>query len=250
MKRYEVIDSYDQSCTVQKGTQVGCFSVAAFEQLQRKGAVIAGSVHGKGKQTLGTVSIDGVETDYQDLEYNRHLYKPAGYIRCDDDTYLVVLKRSWLMLLWLLLVLLLVCGSLFYFLNRESGPDLEPGLQQFQAAKGLPDDYGKTSFIIPAYNKINMQADTDQAAAALWNPEKNQVYFKFIIELRSDHSIIYESRLVPPGMAIRSITFDRRFAKGEYPITIRVKTYDVADYKQELNSGEVQTVLVALESKK
>lgn len=251
MKRYELIESYDQSCTVQKGIQIRCFSVEAFEHLQRKGAIIAGSVHGKGKHTLGTVSIDGMEMDYQGLEYNRHLYKPAGYIQCEDETYLVVLKRSWIkLLLLLLLLLLLVCGSLFYFLNRESGPDLEPGLQQFQAAKGLPDDYGKTSFIIPAYNKINMQADTDQAGAALWNPEKNQVYFKFVIELRSNHSVIYESRLVPPGMAIRSITFNRSFAKGEYPITIRVKTFDVTDYKQELNSGEVQTVLVALESKK
>lgn len=250
MKRYERIESYDQHCKIAKGVMLDCYSSKAFEELQQQGGILLGSVHGKGKQTLGTVSIDGMEMDYQDLEYNRHLYKPAGYIQCEDGTYLVVLKRSWIMLLWLLLLLLLVCGSLFYFLNRESGPDLEPGLQQFQAAKGLPDDYGKTSFIIPAYNKINMRADTDQAGAALWNPEKNQVYFKFIIELQSDHSIIYESRLVPPSMAIRSITFDRSFAKGEYPITIRVKTYDVADYRQELNSGEVQTVLVALESKK
>lgn len=48
MKRYELIESYDQSCTVQKGIQIRCFSVEAFEHLQRKGAIIVGSVHGKG----------------------------------------------------------------------------------------------------------------------------------------------------------------------------------------------------------
>lgn len=249
MKEYKCLEAYDSRCMV-ADIEIDCYSRQHFEQLQKEGAILAGSVQGHARHTLGSISVGEQAVYYQDLEYNRYLYKPAGYIQCEDATYLVVLKRSWRLLVWSLLLLVLICGSLLYFFNRDTGPDLEPGLQQFQAANGLPDDYGKTSFIIPAYNKINMQADTDQAVAALWNPEKNQVYFKFIIELQSDHSVIYESRLVPPGMAIKNITFSRSFAKGEYPITIRVKTYDVKDYKQELNSGEVQTVLVALQRKK
>ena len=95
MKRYELIESYDQSCTVQKGIQIRCFSVEAFEHLQRKGAIIVGSVHGKGKHTLGTVSIDGMEMDFQDLEYNRHLYKPAGLSLIHISSLRKVMRQRW-----------------------------------------------------------------------------------------------------------------------------------------------------------
>lgn len=245
VKQYRALEGYDSHCTI-AAIETDCYSRQRFEQLQMEGAILAGSMQGNGKHSIGTLSIWGQDVDYQDLEYNRHLYKPCGYIQCEDDTYLVVVKRNWYMLLWLLLVILLISGGLFYYLNRDSGPDLEPGLQKFQAVSGLPDDYGKTSFIIPAYNQIHMKAGESTAHTALWNPEKNQVYFKFSIELRESGAVIYESRLVPPAMAIQNVQFERSFAKGEYPITIRVRTYDAKDYKQELNSGEVQTELLAL----
>lgn len=251
MKQYVQEETYDSSCTItsRKGCAIRCFSRKKFEDIQKKGGILAGSVNGKAKDALGVIQIDEDEVAYANLEYNRNLYRAQGYILCDDNTYLVVLKRSWRKILLLLLFLLLLLLPIMYFVTRSSGPDLEPGLQKFKAAAGMPDGYGETSFIIPAYNPIQMEAGSDQAGAALWNPEKNQVYFKFTILLDSDNSTVYESKLVPPGMALRQIQFNRRFEKGEYPITIRVSTYDVKEYEQELNSGVVKTSLIALELK-
>ncbi len=248
MKQYLAREAYDSSCMLNGKQSIRCFSKKEFEKIQKSGGILAGSVNGQKKDYLGYVMYDEKQIPYPNLEYNRILYRPAGYICCSDETYLVILKRGKRLFMILLVILAILLAGGYYFL-QERGPDLEPGLQQFKAAAGLPDGYGKTSFIIPAYNQIQMKAGTDEAGVALWNPDRNQVYFKFTIRLERDESTIYESKLVPPGMALRIIRFDRTFSKGQYPISIQVRTFDIKNYKQELNSGEVKTELIALEIK-
>lgn len=249
MKQYRIREDYDILVKLEK-RELSCFSRKRFEELQKQGAVLAGAIHGGNRAELGQVVLDTETISYHDLDYSRMFWKPAGYLQCEDETYLVVLKRSLRPLLWLLLMVSLVALLIGFFVNINRGPDLEPGLEKFKAANGLPDGYGENSFIIPAYNQIYMPAGGEEASVALWNPEKNRVYFKFVILLDTDGSTIFESKLVPPGMALRKIHFTRSFEKGSYPITIRVRTYDVEEYEQELNNGEIKTSLIALDDKK
>lgn len=248
MKQYRIREDYDSRVELEK-KELGCFSRERFEELQKQGAVLAGAMNAKRKE-LGRMELDGESVGYHDLDYSRMFWKPAGYVQCEDDTYLIILKRSLRPLVWLLLIVSLLLVAVGFFLMQDRGPDLEPGLEKFKAASGLPDGYGENSFVIPVYNQIHMQAGGEEAPVALWNPEKNRVYFKFIILLDADGSTIFESKLVPPGMALRNIHFTRSFEKGSYPITIRVRTYDVEEYEQELNNGEIKTSLVALDYKK
>ena len=252
LKIYKLCDDYDNIQKLDKKQEVGCYSKKKFKRLYENGGyLLCGTIDGNAKEEIGYIQVQGEDIPYYSCQYNKRLYERVGYVQCEDDTFLVVLKNKIWKLLFFFLILLVLTILLILFLRPyfQKGPDLEPGLQQFKAAAGLPDGYGKTSFIIPAYNQIQMKAGTDEAGVALWNPDRNQVYFKFTIRLERDESTIYESKLVPPGMALRIIRFDRTFSKGQYPISIQVRTFDIKNYKQELNSGEVKTELIALEIK-
>lgn len=249
-KQYQCCNDYD---TVRKlsDVEIGCYSRREFEKRYENGGyLLAGAIGGK-EDAIGVLHHGEEEIAFHGCSYAKKRYEPSAYIRCEDDTYLVVLKdRVWKLLLWLLMVILLM-GIVFLFLRPylKQGPDLEPGTRDFKAGVNLPDDYGSTRTILPAFNPFYVVEGETQVKTVLWNPEKNQVYFQFQIVLDESGEVIYESRLVPPSQAIYELKLKRSFTRGAYPVTIRITTYDLKDYEQKLNGGEVQTKLNVVEEK-
>lgn len=244
-KSYRKCADYDSSCKLE-GTEVRCYSSKQFEKQHEKGGYLLSGVLGKGKgEPIGRFYVDNREYAYSGCRYRKFLYEPAGYIRCEDDTYLVLLKYRVRKFLLMLFLLALFLGLLFLVLQMylKKGPDLEPGTRDFKAATKLPDDYGSTRIIIPAFQPLYVVEQETAVKTVLWNPDKNQVYFEFQIVLDDTQEVLYESRLVPPGQAVYELQLKRGLPQGVYPITVRVTTYDLKAYEEKMNGGEVKTML-------
>lgn len=246
MQVFRDCPDYDVVKKLGEGTQLACYSRKEFERRHENGGYLLSGIIGKGaKEECGKLYLaDSILPIYR-CTYNKRLYEPYGYVQCEDDTYLVILQlriRKFL-LMFLLLVLLVLFGLFLYRGIGQNGPDLEPGTRDFKAAQKLPDDYGETSIIIPAFQSLYVRAGDTGVKTVLWNPEKNQVYFQFQLVLKNTQEVIYESRLVPPGQAIYELSLKRSFDPGVYPLIVRVTTYDVKEYEQQMNGGEVETSL-------
>lgn len=237
---------YDAVRTIRDDVQVACFRKKEFDRRHETGGYQITGIIGKGgKDVCGELQIEGTVVPIYRCNYNRRLYEPYGYAQCEDETYLLILRlriRKFL-LLFLLLALLVLLGFFLYRSLQRKGPKLEPGTRDFKAADKLPDDYGATRIIIPAFQPLYVKSEDTAVRTVLWNPEKNQVYFQFHLVLRDTEEVIYESRLVPPGQAIYELSLNRSFEQGVYPLIVRVSTYDLKEYEKQMNGGEVETSL-------
>ena len=59
--------------------------------------------------------------------------------------------------------------------------------------------------------------------------------------------MVYESGLIPPGNAITEVHFNRTFSKGTYPIIVSISSFDLTDPEAQLNGGEIEAQLIAIE---
>lgn len=160
----------------------------------------------------------------------------------------VAVKKSTIVLL-LLLLLLLLAGVLLLFVTLQKDPDgvpLDPMSGKYEAPLEVPENTDGQYITIPGLSKIYLKEGSDTAGAALWNPDTNPCYFQYTIVLQETGEEVYESGLIEPGNAVTEVKFDRTFTKGVYPIIIRISSYDLVDYEQPLNGGEVDAELIVL----
>ena len=130
---------------------------------------------------------------------------------------------------------------------KNQGPELDPSIGKYKPDIVLPEGADPTRITIPGYDNIHMEASSDTAYVALWNPDDNPCYFKFRIQLNSDGKVIYESGLIPPGYAVTEVQFNQKFQKGTYPVKIEIESYDLSNYETRLNGGEIETQIVSIE---
>lgn len=104
---------------------------------------------------------------------------------------------------------------------------------------------GITSGIeIPGYKSINIKANEEAVRVDLTNPESNNVYFQVSFYLPDTDETIYTSKLIKPGQHIYDITLEHAMNKGEYPLTIKYKTFSADDSLTPKNGADVNCTLV------
>jgi hypothetical protein len=111
----------------------------------------------------------------------------------------------------------------------------------------LPEDRsdGMPGIAVPGYASITIPAETTDVQMALLNPEGNPCYFTFELVLKDTGESLYESKMVEPANSINAVTLSRGLAVGEYPLTIRIRTYSLEDHTA-MNGANVATTLVVL----
>ena len=179
--------------------------------------------------------------------YKKSKYHIHGYIKTEkEDEYVAVVENvAWKY--WLIssaLILLIAIGGYFLWQNSQ-GPDIDPDLKDYVSDLKRPEGLDKTRILVPSYPEFLMNADTDVLSANLFNPDDNPCYFQYKIEL-NDGTVLYESKLIPPGKAIQDPKLNQKMPQGSYKIIVRVKSYDLNDYKTEFNGAEIPTTLKAL----
>ena len=109
-------------------------------------------------------------------------------------------------------------------------------------------------FLIPAYDKVTIYADSRDVNMLLLNPAGNNNYLSFEIVLGSgaEGSVsgdggetLYISGLVAPSMCIEAFKISRPLDEGEYNATLIIRSYD-PDSFVAVNSAAVEFDLIAV----
>lgn len=158
-----------------------------------------------------------------------------------------ILKKK-VLLLPACLFLAVVCAiCAFFILNYFEGKlDIDPRASKYKSELKRPESFETSSILVPGYDDWSMKAGTDKVYMALLNPEDNPCYFKFIITRDDNKEVLFKTKLVPPGSALKKIELPYKLKQGIYPITVEIKSYSINDISKEMNGAEVKTRIIAI----
>lgn len=207
------------------------------------GAVGTGLVNPAGQYGYGTDS-----SFYYQPKQSGLRYRTVGYIEVGDGQYFAVMKKTMRLPILLLAVLLLVLISVLtaFLFIKETGGLIDSGAVDYTPPEGLVAEGSENSIAIPGYSYVYVEAGTDVAYVALWNPAGNPCYFKYIFTTE-DGEKLYESGLIPPGKAVTEVQLSKKIPSGEQKLLIEVKTYSLSDQETPLNGGLVESRLIGIE---
>lgn len=232
-----------------------CYSKKLMEKMYPEGGymVIGEVTKKKGKhEDMPIESEEGILYVQPLKTYKKLLYRRYAYIWNEEqEGYIVVKKSNWL--LWLLSLLgsaLLIGLIIWGFLNGGGINRIDPNAKDYESNLVRPADFDESKILIPGYNSWHMEAGSDHIYVALLNPKDNPCYFQFTVILDSTGETLFETMLIPPGQAVTDVTLPRSFEKGEYPITVRINSFDLEDEEMPLNGGEVKTKILSIEREK
>lgn len=241
---------YDKKLETKEYSCLGYFSKRKMRKMYPdKGYIVAGGI-GKGlHDKAGDIYINDVIHDYYTVNYKRWHYGIAGYISIGDNQYLAVVKSRLFKNLWIsFMTILLIAGLVFCIYNMAAvSNELDPNAKDYTPANSQVVEPDKDHIALPGYTEIKMQADTDVAYLALWNPPKNPCYFKFTIYSKKENQLLYESGLIAPGKAVTEIRLNKKIPRGSHEVVVEVHTYDLDNKEVELNGAKIETKLIALD---
>lgn len=171
-----------------------------------------------------------------------------GYIPCVNEDgekgFLRIIRKKRKILLFLIPLLLLI-GLLiggWYFLSHQNTVDLDEAAISYQMPNGMKND-NPQEIMIPVFNQLKTNHNSNTISVGLVNPEGNPCYFKYKIVLKESKKTIYESKWIEPGTAVVEIEIKEKLKIGTYPITIKVESGSLDDPSVALNGGEIESTL-------
>ena len=165
--------------------------------------------------------------------------------------------RKWKILVGILAVLLILCGTWIIWGGVPFFPAAAPnddgsssqggGLVIDPNAGELVKPPGVT---IPGFDSMTIRANTEEVLGInLYNPSENEdwYYLTFQLALLDENGavseVLYESQLLPPGLYLQDITLSRGLAPGEYDAVMQVQPYRIAD-KSPTNSADLRMTII------
>ena len=170
----------------------------------------------------------------------------CGYIELEEkDCFVRVLRRKRSPLLGLLALLAFLAAIFFAGLwlgQKEEKPYLDETAIAYNI-EGF-ENKDPEQLMLPGIEEIRVAENETKVEYALFNPKGNMCNIQYIIKLTDSGETIYSSNQVSPGYAITEFDLNRTFEKGEYPITVEMRTYDIGDGETKYNSGVMDAKLI------
>lgn len=173
------------------------------------------------------------------------------------DSNGIMLSKNNLIIICVM-ILLLIAGGITFGLNwnnwfgnsskksASTKPDIDFDAVDWQGEQntGSPKTAdGKKGIAIPGYKSITLKADTKEQKVNLYNPEENDCYFVMSLIL-PDGTVIWKSKMVPPGKGLYEITLDKTVLTGTYENSIlKYECYKQNDELTKMNGSEVKLTL-------
>ncbi len=145
--------------------------------------------------------------------------------------------QPWHLALAAALVVALVVGGIW--LGTQLGgkdSDIDNSAEDFE---WTPPEGGSNSnggITLPGYPSLLLPAGERKVGIILPNPSNNPCYFRYRLTLQETGEVLYQSGLIPPGMAVKEIKLSRALPKGEYTLNISIETFSLAD-RTPMNGG-------------
>ena len=168
--------------------------------------------------------------------------------------------RKWKILVGILAVLLILCGTWILWGGVPFFPAAAPNDDGSSSqGGGLVIDPNAGEYVkpvvpgvtIPGFGEMTIPANTKELKGInLHNPSKNEgwYYLTFKLSLLDKNGevseTLYESQLVPPGLYIQDITLSRGLAPGTYEAVMHVQPYRIADNIPTNNANMRVTIIV------
>lgn len=102
---------------------------------------------------------------------------------------------------------------------------------------------GALGIRIPGYAVLRIPAEQTEVEIPLINPEGNPCYFVYEIVLSETNEVLYKSNMIEPGSEIRQETLGRALAAGEYPVQVKVNTYELENLTA-MNGALIKATLI------
>lgn len=210
-----------------KGKRIRYISKRNFKSLGLNENEVRGFFSVRKSKTNRTIVCDDIPFD---LRSKKGFCRIIGYVKGTDGCFYAMTTPMAVPCVFLLIGLLcLVC--LFCFVNSQPPADnpwipaIDPGIHD-----SLPNedtDNGSKSIQINGFTDWSLPSGkTENLPIILENPEGNPCYFTFSIVL-SDGTVLYESKQVPPGNLISSVTINQPLSEGQYDAIVVITTNDI-----------------------
>lgn len=145
------------------------------------------------------------------------------------------------------IVVIIILCIIVVCLTQKPAVNNRPGLSEDKNAVDIKEPSSNTSdgsdgISIPGFERMTIQANTQNVGANIFNPARNSCYFVAVITL-ADGREIYRSDLIAPGKAIYSITLSEPLAKGEYAAMLTYYCYSLNESLTPLNGATTHFIL-------
>lgn len=120
-------------------------------------------------------------------------------------------------------------------LIREGEKGELPGMSEDDILKMLNEKVEEGSFQININSELSFEDGTAKGDMRILNSPNNHYLLVVEMYLKEDNKRIYKSGAIEPGYYIEQDTLDVKLEKGDYPVNIHFKNYDV---KSEQFIGE------------
>ena len=120
-------------------------------------------------------------------------------------------------------------------LIREGEKGELPGMSEDDILKMLNEKVEEGSFQININSELSFEDGTAKGDMRILNSPNNHYLLVVEMYLKEDNKRIYKSGAIEPGYYIEQDTLDVKLEKGDYPVNIQFKNYDV---KSEQFVGE------------
>ena len=154
-------------------------------------------------------------------------------------------------LLTAVLLLLLIGGGVMTAVNWDiwfpGGSQVEEGGEDWTGKKEVYE--GKKnidSISIPGFDVLNIRAGAKEQKVNFYNPPQNTCYIRMTMKL-SDGTVLWESKMIPPGKGMYSLTLNRTLKEGTYEDSVlHYDCFEMNDDLTPLNGSDVVFKLNAI----
>lgn len=247
MLNYIVHEDYDKHLQIEQLGELLYFSKKKMrEKYPKAGYIIVGAI-GKGvHEQAGNFKVGARSFAYYTLHFEKMRYEIAGYIDCGNEQYLAIVKPATYRNMIGIATFVIAMAAVVWFVQSTMIEHvLDPNAKSYTPSVEHNVVTDPDHIALPGYDDIRMEAGSDIAYLALWNPEGNPCLFKFT--LLKDGEQLYQSGMIEPGKAVTEVKLSQSIAKGVHDATLKIQTYAIDDPEIELNGGEVLIKLVGLE---
>lgn len=148
----------------------------------------------------------------------------------------------------ILVVVGLAVGKIIFTPNTVNDPKNIIKIEE-QAQDWNPENVDMKSddagIQIPGYGDIYVPAYEKNIQITLFNPNKNNCYFKFDLYVDDDLEPIYSTNYIEPGKAVKNLSLKKSISLGDHTLKIIISTYDIKNNKK-LNGAEINAKLYAI----
>lgn len=247
------------------GSEQACYTKKQMKSLypsgtyERAGEYAAGS---KQKQNGSLHLSSAMLPLYKYRSHSRLFYREQGFVAVGEDRYAVLLKNAAALRAMALVLCVAVIAAAAIFgpglirgnvqtigdedLSLAQGsnlPDLDEGAVDWEGVHPQNTGGVAAGIAIPGYKSITIDANQTDVKVNFNNPEGNPCYFVISLVL-DDGTVLYQSKMIEPGMGIYDITLTQALAPGEYGAAVKYETYSLSDLTP-MNGANVQIVLIA-----